>query len=151
MTTCLPSAGAAAAWSYTGAAVAAAQGRPKVAAVFTEFRLRSHAFHILTSLMGPYLFRGKWIDPGVDEGVVEVLLQLNPSALRIFGHGAYLTRKPASLDVTDKTFPHARTRNQRLRNLRYDCAVPELLSLSCARRNARTRLQSAPLFAHDLV
>jgi len=37
-----------------------------VAAVFTEFRLRSHAFHILTSLMGPYLFRGKWTDPGVD-------------------------------------------------------------------------------------
>src|SRR5436190_7470434 len=40
--------------------------RPKVAAVFTEFRMRSHAFHILTSLMGPYLFRGQWIDPGVD-------------------------------------------------------------------------------------
>ena len=43
-----------------------AEPRPKVAAVFTELRLRSHAFHILTSLMGPYLFRGKWIDPGVD-------------------------------------------------------------------------------------
>src|SRR5438309_2226266 len=40
--------------------------RPKVAAVFTEFRMRSHAFHILTSLMGKYLFRGEWIDPGVD-------------------------------------------------------------------------------------
>src|SRR5881396_495186 len=40
--------------------------RPKVAAVFTEFRMRSHAFHILTSLMGKYLFRGQWIDPGVD-------------------------------------------------------------------------------------
>jgi hypothetical protein len=34
--------------------------------VFTELRLRSHAYHILTSLMGPYLFRGKWLDPGVD-------------------------------------------------------------------------------------
>ena len=42
------------------------QRRPKVAAVFTELRMRSHAFHILSSLMGPYLFRGKWIDPGVD-------------------------------------------------------------------------------------
>src|SRR5262247_2593240 len=40
--------------------------RPKVAAVFTEFRMRSHAFHILTSLMGRYLFRGQWMDPGVD-------------------------------------------------------------------------------------
>src|SRR5262249_14769414 len=44
----------------------AAESRPKVAAVFTEFRMRSHAFHILTSLMGKYLFRGQWIDPGVD-------------------------------------------------------------------------------------
>src|SRR3569623_199843 len=44
----------------------ATAARPKVAAIFTEFRLRSHAFHILTSLMGPYLFRGQWIDPGVD-------------------------------------------------------------------------------------
>jgi hypothetical protein len=49
--------------SHSGAAETP---RPKVAAVFTEFRLRSHAFHILTSLMGPYLFRGKWTDPGVD-------------------------------------------------------------------------------------
>lgn len=40
--------------------------RPKVAAVFTEFRMRSHAFHILTSLMGKYLFRGEWRDPGID-------------------------------------------------------------------------------------
>jgi hypothetical protein len=48
-------------------AVARAQAaRPKVAAVFTELRMRSHAFHILTSLMGRYLFRGEWRDPGVD-------------------------------------------------------------------------------------
>lgn len=47
-------------------AQAAAGPRPKVAAVFTEFRLRSHAFHILTSLMGRYLFRGEWRDPGID-------------------------------------------------------------------------------------
>src|SRR5213080_3436396 len=49
------------------ARTSAAEGpRPKVAAVFTEFRMRSHAFHILTSLMGKYLFRGQWVDPGVD-------------------------------------------------------------------------------------
>ena len=45
---------------------AANVARPKVAAVFTELRVRSHAFHILSSLMGPYLFRGQWTDPGVD-------------------------------------------------------------------------------------
>src|SRR5687767_14673390 len=44
----------------------AAAARPKVAAVFTEFRMRSHAFHILTSLMGKHLFRGQWTDSGVD-------------------------------------------------------------------------------------
>src|SRR5205807_3641553 len=60
-------ASAAASTPYFTRSLAAADGpRPKVAAVFTEFRLRSHAFHILTSLMGPYLFRGKWIDPGID-------------------------------------------------------------------------------------
>jgi hypothetical protein len=47
-------------------ASAAPAPRPKVAAVFTELKLRSHAYHILTSLMGPFLFRGQWIDPGVD-------------------------------------------------------------------------------------
>jgi hypothetical protein len=61
----LASAATTAAWAATARAKAAGP-RPKVAAVFTEFRLRSHAFHILTSLMGPYLFRGQWIDPGVD-------------------------------------------------------------------------------------
>src|SRR5580765_1630244 len=51
---------------FTSRSRAADTPRPKVAAVFTEFRLRSHAFHILTSLMGKYLFRGQWVDPGVD-------------------------------------------------------------------------------------
>src|SRR5690242_21040325 len=59
-------AGAVAAWNCTARARSQTSKRPKVAAIFTEFRLRSHAFHILTSLMGPYLFRGQWIDPGVD-------------------------------------------------------------------------------------
>ena len=40
--------------------------RPKVAAVFTELRRLSHAYHILANLMGKYLFRGQWVDPGVD-------------------------------------------------------------------------------------
>lgn len=47
-------------------AIAADAPRPKVAAIYTEFRLRSHAHHFLTSLMGKYLFRGEWRDPGVD-------------------------------------------------------------------------------------
>jgi len=40
--------------------------RLKVAAVFTELRLRSHAYNILINCLGPYLFRGKRIDPGVE-------------------------------------------------------------------------------------
>src|SRR3954465_15306235 len=47
-------------------ASAADAPRPKVAAIYTEFRLRSHAHHFLTSLMGKYVFRGEWRDPGVD-------------------------------------------------------------------------------------
>jgi hypothetical protein len=37
-----------------------------VAAVFTELRHRSHAFNILINMMGQCLFRGQWVDPGVD-------------------------------------------------------------------------------------
>lgn len=44
----------------------AEEKRPKVAAIFTELRLRSHAYNILINCMGPYLFRGRRIDPGVD-------------------------------------------------------------------------------------
>ena len=40
--------------------------RPKVAAIFTELRHRSHAYNILINLMGTCLFRGKRVDPGVD-------------------------------------------------------------------------------------
>jgi hypothetical protein len=45
---------------------AAADPRPKVAAVFTELRLRSHAYNFLVNLMGKILFRGQWVDSGVD-------------------------------------------------------------------------------------
>jgi hypothetical protein len=44
----------------------AAQPRPKVAAVFTELRFRSHAYNILINLLGPYLFRGQKVEPGVE-------------------------------------------------------------------------------------
>ena len=40
--------------------------RPRVAAIFTEFRFRSHAYNILENFLRPYLFRGKLTDPGVD-------------------------------------------------------------------------------------
>jgi hypothetical protein len=40
--------------------------RPKVAAVFTELRHRSHAYNILMNLMGHCLFRGQRASPGVD-------------------------------------------------------------------------------------
>jgi hypothetical protein len=40
--------------------------RPRVAALFTVLRFRSHAYNILENFLGPYYFRGKLIDPGVD-------------------------------------------------------------------------------------
>ena len=40
--------------------------RPRVAAVLTVFRFRSHAYNILENFFKPYYFRGKLVDPGVD-------------------------------------------------------------------------------------
>lgn len=40
--------------------------RPRVAAIFTEFRFRSHAYDFLENFFKPYLFNGKLVDPGVD-------------------------------------------------------------------------------------
>jgi hypothetical protein len=40
--------------------------RLRVAAVYTEFRRRSHAFNILENFLEPYLFSGRPIDPGMD-------------------------------------------------------------------------------------
>jgi len=40
--------------------------RPKVAAVYTVFRFRSHAYDILENFFKPYLFRGKLVAPGVE-------------------------------------------------------------------------------------
>src|SRR6476469_5194482 len=45
---------------------AAAASRPKIAAIFTELRFRSHAYNFLINLMGKYLFRGQRVDPGVE-------------------------------------------------------------------------------------
>ena len=40
--------------------------KPKVAAIFTEFRFRSHAFNFLENFLGPYLFNGMRTEPGVE-------------------------------------------------------------------------------------
>lgn len=40
--------------------------RPKVAAIFTVLRFRSHAYNILENFLGPYYFNGELTDPGVD-------------------------------------------------------------------------------------
>jgi hypothetical protein len=40
--------------------------RPKVAAIYTVFRHRSHAHDILENFLEPYYFNGKLTDPGVD-------------------------------------------------------------------------------------
>jgi hypothetical protein len=40
--------------------------RLRVAAIYTVFRRRSHAFNILENFLEPYLFNGRRIDPGMD-------------------------------------------------------------------------------------
>lgn len=40
--------------------------RPKVAAIFTEMRFRSHAFDILENFLEPYIFNGRKTDPGME-------------------------------------------------------------------------------------
>ena len=40
--------------------------RPRVAAIFSEFRFRSHAFDFLENFFKPFLFNGKLVDPGVE-------------------------------------------------------------------------------------
>ncbi len=43
-----------------------AKPRIKVAAVFTELRHRSHAYNFLMNMLGRCLFRGEWLDLGLD-------------------------------------------------------------------------------------
>lgn len=45
---------------------AAKPKRPRVAAIFTVLRFRSHPYNILENFLGSYYFRGKLVDPGVD-------------------------------------------------------------------------------------
>ncbi len=59
ITTWLPS------LAWTGESSKAAP-RPKIAAVFTEFRFRSHTYNILENFLAPYMFRGQLVDPGCD-------------------------------------------------------------------------------------
>ncbi|MCA9162864.1 MAG: twin-arginine translocation signal domain-containing protein [Planctomycetales bacterium] len=40
--------------------------RPRVAAIFTVLRFRSHAYNILENFFRPYLFRGELVEPGVE-------------------------------------------------------------------------------------
>ena len=40
--------------------------RPRVAAIFSEFRFRSHAYNILENFFRPYLFNGQLVEPGVE-------------------------------------------------------------------------------------
>src|SRR5439155_20811061 len=62
----IQSAGAIAVAAIASRLPAAQVPRPKIAAVFTELRFRSHAYNFLINLMGKYLFRGQRVDPGVD-------------------------------------------------------------------------------------
>ena len=50
----------------SGGALVAAPGRPKVAAVVTEFTYRSHAHVLMENFLGPYLFNGEKTEPGVE-------------------------------------------------------------------------------------
>jgi len=42
------------------------RNRPRVVAVFTEFRFRSHAYDLLENFFTPYMFCGQLVDPGID-------------------------------------------------------------------------------------
>ena len=44
----------------------APRSKPKVAAIFTELRFRSHAYNILENFFEPYLFDGRLVDPGCE-------------------------------------------------------------------------------------
>lgn len=52
--------------SILRSATTAPPRRPRVAVIFTVLRFRSHAYNILENFLGPYYFRGRLTDPGVD-------------------------------------------------------------------------------------
>ncbi len=45
---------------------AAPKKRPRVAAIYTELRFRSHAYNILENFFLPYMFCGELVDPGCE-------------------------------------------------------------------------------------
>jgi len=62
----IQTAGALTAATVANDLIAAPSPRPRIAAIFTELRFRSHAYNFLMNLMGRYVFRGQRVDPGVD-------------------------------------------------------------------------------------
>jgi hypothetical protein len=62
----LQAAAAAAAHFVPAAAADPPPRRLRVAAVYTVFFRRSHAFNILENFLAPYLFNGRRVDPGMD-------------------------------------------------------------------------------------
>jgi hypothetical protein len=80
----------------TGFTIGGAPRRLRIAAVYTVFRRRSHAFNILENFLEPYLFDGRRIDPGMD--VVSFYADqtvpegdLTRSVARRYGIGVYRT------------------------------------------------------------
>ena len=52
--------------SRPGWSIANQVRKPRVAAITTVLRFRSHAYNILENFFEPYLFRGELVDPGVE-------------------------------------------------------------------------------------
>jgi hypothetical protein len=52
--------------AQAGTALTAAERRPRVAAIFTVCRYRSHAHVLLENFLEPYLFNGRLTEPGVE-------------------------------------------------------------------------------------
>lgn len=46
--------------------IASQDRKPRVAVITTVLRFRSHAYNILENFFRPYLFRGEFVDPGVE-------------------------------------------------------------------------------------
>src|SRR4051812_10045197 len=57
---------AAMAFPPSAGVLGAATGRPRIAAVVTEFTYRSHAHVLLENFLGPYLFNGEKTDPSAE-------------------------------------------------------------------------------------
>jgi hypothetical protein len=90
---------------------AAAGERPKVAAIYTDFRHRHHPHVILENFLQPYLFNGKKTDPGVDvvsfyadqslpgDMTAEVARQFNIPVFRSIGDALRLRGQNLAVDA----------------------------------------------------